>query len=147
MKQYVVGFLFTPDNQRVVLIEKHNPAWQRGLYNGVGGKIEAGETPLEAMIREFEEEAGVKTQANDWRHIARILRPGDYDLSVFAGHSALALEAKTVERELIALLPVDALPAKLMPNLKWLIPMALDEQLDISAPIQFQEVAGERTVA
>ena len=147
MKQYVVGFLFTRDNRRVVLIEKHNPAWQRGLYNGVGGKIETGETPLQAMIREFEEEAGVKTRSDDWRHLAQIHRPGDYDLSVFAAHSDLALEARTMERELVALLPVDELPAKLMPNLRWLIPMALDQQLDISAPIRFQEVAGERTVA
>lgn len=32
----------------------------KGLWNGVGGKIEAGETPLEGAIREIKEETGIE---------------------------------------------------------------------------------------
>ena len=61
MQEYVVGFLFDEDARRyhktghgnVVLIEKNRPAWQAGRLNGVGGHIEIGETPDEAISREF----------------------------------------------------------------------------------------------
>ncbi|WP_164969449.1 hypothetical protein [Halarcobacter ebronensis] len=53
MKHYVTGFLFTKDFKHVVLIKKLNPEWQRGLFNGVGGKVEENEKPCDAMSREF----------------------------------------------------------------------------------------------
>lgn len=56
---YVAGFLFESDLQRVLLRLKSRPAWQRGKLNGIGGKIEPGETPWLAMQREGREEASV----------------------------------------------------------------------------------------
>jgi 8-oxo-dGTP diphosphatase len=56
MIRYSAGFLFSKDYKQVLLIKKEKPDWQRGLYNGVGGKVEPGETELNCMIREFEEE-------------------------------------------------------------------------------------------
>ncbi len=44
-KHYVVTFLFTPDLQKVWLIEKQKPEWQKGCLNGIGGKIEDYEAP------------------------------------------------------------------------------------------------------
>jgi 8-oxo-dGTP diphosphatase len=43
---------------QLVLIEKQRPEWQAGKCNGVGGKIEPGETDHDAMVREFREETG-----------------------------------------------------------------------------------------
>ena len=62
---YVAGFTFSENDTDVLLIEKQNPAWQRGFLNAVGGKIEPGEQPLEAMTREFKEETGVRTKSSD----------------------------------------------------------------------------------
>jgi 8-oxo-dGTP diphosphatase len=45
MQTYACGFLFSLDRTRVLLIRKRRPAWQAGRLNGVGGKIEPGETP------------------------------------------------------------------------------------------------------
>src|SRR5436309_3669493 len=76
MQGYVCGFLFSPDRRRVLLIRKRRPAWQAGRLNGVGGKIEPGEGPGQAMRREFREEAGldvadwqpaVELTGSDWR--------------------------------------------------------------------------------
>ena len=53
MITYVTGFLFSSDRDRVVLIEKLSPAWQRGLFNGVGGKIEANELPMKQFVGSF----------------------------------------------------------------------------------------------
>src|SRR4051794_18101042 len=67
VQQYVCGFLFSPDRSRVLLIRKRRPAWQAGKLNGVGGKLEPGETPLQAMRREFREEAGIELP--EWQHV------------------------------------------------------------------------------
>ena len=65
MRGYVCGFFFSPDRGRVLLIRKRRPAWQVGRLNGVGGKIEPGESPAQAMCREFREEAGL--DVGDWQ--------------------------------------------------------------------------------
>ena len=54
-KGYVLGFMFSPDMERILLMRKNRPEFQAGKFNGIGGKIEGTETPLQAMIREFEE--------------------------------------------------------------------------------------------
>jgi len=68
-KQYVVGFAFDNNRERVALILKQRPNWQRGRLNGVGGKVEPGEKFLDAMVREFQEETGYVTKSEDWDHI------------------------------------------------------------------------------
>lgn len=66
MNHYVLGIAFSQNLLGTVLIRKSKPSWQVGHYNGVGGRIEAGETPASAMVREFEEETSVVTQLDDW---------------------------------------------------------------------------------
>lgn len=66
MMRYVLGFAFTA-NGRVALIQKQKPAWQAGRWNGIGGKIEEGESPVQAMAREFREETGVDIPTSRWR--------------------------------------------------------------------------------
>ena len=67
---YVLGFLFDIAGESVVLIQKTKPAWQAGRFNAVGGKIEAGELPSQAMQREFKEEAGLDIGV--WEHTATL---------------------------------------------------------------------------
>jgi 8-oxo-dGTP diphosphatase len=59
MDRFVVGFPFNEDATVILLVRKLRPKWQEGLLNGIGGKIEAGETPREAMLRESKEETGL----------------------------------------------------------------------------------------
>jgi 8-oxo-dGTP pyrophosphatase MutT (NUDIX family) len=63
---YVVGFAF--DGLKTVMIRKKRPAWQYDSLNGVGGKMEPGETPTKAMEREFWEETGYSISHFDWKH-------------------------------------------------------------------------------
>jgi len=65
-KSYVCGFAFSEGGKFVYLIEKNRPAWQVGCLNGIGGGVDEGEEPIQAIVREFEEEAGVPTQQSDW---------------------------------------------------------------------------------
>jgi 8-oxo-dGTP diphosphatase len=43
-----------------------------GKYNGFGGKLQTGETPEDAAIRELEEESGLKVLVSDLQHTALI---------------------------------------------------------------------------
>jgi len=147
VKKYVTGFLFSSDASKVVLIKKINPPWQKGLFNGVGGKIEEGELSIDAMVREFEEEAGVVIAKELWCCYVKIHRPHCYDLEVYFARSDLAFEARTIEREQIHLFDTHRLPKNLIPNLQWLIPMALDKEADFTNPVLIQEVDAPRTVA
>jgi 8-oxo-dGTP diphosphatase len=83
MDRYVVGFAFNPSKTHVLLIEKTHPEWQRGKWNGIGGHIEEGELPLEAMIREAREETAID---DDFRwELYATMRGEDFVCFVFAG--------------------------------------------------------------
>ena len=62
--QYVLGFI--TDGHRVLLIKKNRPENQVGLYNGIGGKVNDNELPLDAMIRESKEETNLDGAVGDF---------------------------------------------------------------------------------
>lgn len=72
MITFVMGLPFTADGHELALIRKDKPAWMAGLLNGPGGHIEAGETPIEALLRELREECNIQEPVTSWREIARM---------------------------------------------------------------------------
>jgi 8-oxo-dGTP diphosphatase len=146
---YVVGLLFNERNYDVVLINKLHPEWQKGKYNGVGGKIERKnqnhtcydiicdvsgfdpcccpyESPFEAMRREFCEEAGLDIET--WKEFA-ILKDG-YNFELHCFYTYMDFETfytavtKTDEHiKFCTQEDLDWLP--LITNLRWMIPMAM----------------------
>lgn len=150
--KYVCGFLFDSTLQNVALILKNRgPANMAGHLNGIGGKIERGESPRSAQSREFFEETGVMVPLHDWNcfHTERYYtdttqdRPTDPVVYFMAAKSLDAHLVRTMEDEMVELygavpellsLSVDkyGLPEYLrgevappMYNLGYLIPMAL----------------------
>jgi 8-oxo-dGTP diphosphatase len=127
--EYVLGFCFSNDKQSVVLIGKEKPTWQKGLLNGVGGKVEVDDkVPNRAMIREFAEETGVKTKANDWHNFANMVGD-DWKVWCYSLVSQEAYEAVTTltSEKIYKMAIKDLDPKKCVSNLAWLIPMGLDE--------------------
>lgn len=127
---YVVGLVFNKERKKIVLIQKHNPEWQAGLLNGVGGKMEEGEFYLDAMTREFEEEAGVKTIPSSWEHIALGEYPKKNSRVFFMKmfDDRVYNQARTMEIEPISKFWISQLPDYPMVNdLRWLIPLAINE--------------------
>lgn len=140
MVDYVTGFMLSGDGHRVVLIRKRQPRWQQGRLNGVGGKIEPGETPAEAMVREFFEETGVRTEPVAWQPFAELDESGLARVHFFFCRNDVALAAvRTVEAEPVEVHPVQLLPDDVLHNLRWLIPMALDPQLVFNQPVRLVE--------
>lgn len=134
MTEYVCGFMV--EGGVVALIRKKRPAWQAGRLNGIGGHIEPGETPAEAMAREFREETGLATQPGQWIH--RVTVTGDvWKVYFFLAYGpTAALVTKTDE-------PVEVVPLwnvpmlSIIPNLKWLIPLCL--QSNIRGPVEIHD--------
>lgn len=129
--KYVAGFMFNATKDAVALIRKSKPSWQKGLLNGVGGKIEDGETPEFAMMREFCEETGATTHPGEWRHYAR-LTGTDWCVELFTATGDIAA-LKSMEEEPIQLVLVKGITitrGDMVENLPWLIAAALDHMAD-----------------
>jgi len=123
-QHFVCGFLFTPDRTKVLLIRKRRPTWQAGKLNGVGGKIEAfDESPLAAMVREFREEAGLLIP--DWREVLTLTAP-DWHTHFYRAFGDVAA-ARAITDEQLEVHPARALPPDTIPNLRWMIPLMLDD--------------------
>ena len=139
-KSMVLGFLFSEKETRVALIQKQKPEWQKGYLNGIGGKVEQGESPYYAMGREFCEETGLLFE--EWSHCLTFTCDGG-TVFVFRGHTDIRnLDAidchKSEGGEIIEVCKVsniadNFLDAKPLDNLYWMIPLLLD---NIKFPIQ-----------
>ena len=131
---YVCGFAFCRNKSIVILIEKKRPDWQAGKLNGIGGKMEPNEHPAEAMAREFEEETAVKTRPEDWHMYGLLDNPGWRGIvSFFRCDLTFEQEValRTATDEIVRRVPVAAIQqANVMPNLNWLIPLALDNDVE-----------------
>lgn len=138
-KRYVVGFMFNFTEDAVLLIRKTHPEWQSGRLNGVGGEIEVGESALEAMTREFLEEVGI--HHSSWKQFCVLGDARQWQIHFF---SAVGMIGKAVQRtdEAPEIHPVAALPLDTIPNLRWLIPMALTMKLERVEGFSITEVAG-----
>jgi 8-oxo-dGTP diphosphatase len=72
--EVVAAVLMSRDGQHFVLACRPEGKVYAGYWEFPGGKIEAGETPLQALTRELQEELGIHvTEANPW-----IVRDFDY---------------------------------------------------------------------
>lgn len=135
VQNYVLGFIFSEDKKQIALIRKDRPTWQAGFLNGVGGKIENEESPIEAMVRECKEETTQTIQSEDWKEFAEF--GGDWGNvicfhAVFSDLSLLVCE----ESENIEVIEVSNIQnEKTSPNIDYLILMALSNNL-LSANIR-----------
>lgn len=129
MTRYVVGFLFSEHDSVVALLRKSHPRWQAGRLNGIGGKIEAGETSVAAMTREFLEET-TATESPEWT-LRVTLRGPDWQVEFFSAHMDVGKLRRLRGRgdEPVCVVPVGYLPTDTIPNLRWLIPLALDRDI------------------
>ena len=122
MQAYTLGFLFSKDGNVVWLIRKKRPTWQAGLLNGVGGHIEKDESAIDAMIREFKEEAGLSIA--DWNHFCTISDDINYECYCYLAFSDEMPKTETEEE--IVWYPTNCLPKDVVFNLHWMVPMALN---------------------
>lgn len=126
---YVVGFVFSPDRRKVLLIRKKRPNWQKGKLNGIGGHIIEDEKPVEAMCRTAKKEADIDLPEEYWKRFA-FINSTEFDLHCFRTFTNQIDLAETKTDEHLVKLTLDILnPEELIYNVNWLIPLALDTTL------------------
>ena len=65
-KQSVAGVLFDLDDRRCLIAQRKSGGALGGKWEFPGGKVEAGESDREALVREYEEELGVPITVGDF---------------------------------------------------------------------------------
>lgn len=112
----VVGII--TDNEEILLLKKNNPDWQKGLYNGIGGKVELNTTPLETIIKKCQEELGVNIL--NWIELdSEITSSGIeivYFLTTLNEGEIKKLQSQTDERA--ELFSINNLPTNILQDLK-----------------------------
>ena len=139
MYSYVLALLFTADRREIVLMEKTRPAWQQGRVNALGGKLRAGESAEDAARREVREEAGVDVAV--WDPVL-VWHDAQYTMHVVRAFDDAALRAHTAEDQRVFRAPVDELPAHVIDNLRWLVPLALDRQVALPIDVRSASPTG-----
>ena len=71
----VETLLYIVKGDEVLLIEKKR-GLGKGFYNGVGGKVEDGETPIKTAVRECIEEIGVEPINPTWMGVLEFYNDG-----------------------------------------------------------------------
>jgi 8-oxo-dGTP diphosphatase len=154
MRRYVLGFVFDLEYRDVLLIQKARPAWQAGRLNGLGGKMEEGETSYQAMERELAEETAGRLGRVTLASFGRLrggvdARTGKNAWEVWlfhgrAGGDIVGLTGIEVDGEVIQVVPRLDLPNwPVVPNVRYLVPMAHNHArgLDRAAFVDVVEVA------
>lgn len=133
---YVCGFVMNQIGF-VLLLEKNRPTWQAGRLNGVGGKVDRDEEPADAMLREWKEETRLDWSPT-WHHFAT-QRGTDYEVAFYRARVQDPLGHYIGRRndvgERFELHRLDSLlahePHRLIPNLRWLLPLAFHDPVDL----------------
>lgn len=143
---YVAGFLFSENLKNVALIHKQKPAWQRGKLNAIGGKIQSGESADDAMRREFREETGLDIA--DWKRFCVLRGDSESDWRVYFYFAVGDVnKVQSMESEIVRNFVVNSIlcnyQISIIPNLRFLIPMALSfaKGLENCSAFQIVEVS------
>jgi hypothetical protein len=137
-KEYVVGFLTygAGPNLMVALQMKNNPAmpWMVGRWNGVGGAVEGrpeyDEGLEDWMECEFREATGMASIARDWKIRASLEWPDVQVVHVLHCQVPSWVELPEFRaEEPVQWFRVDALPAYVLDDVRWLLPLCLDDRV------------------
>ena len=145
--EYVVGFMIQPEKEQVLFILKNRPAFQKGKWNGVGGKVERGEHPRQAMVREFREETGVDTPPWSWEHTVSLGVRNDYVVHYYRSFVTEFPVYQTVTDEQVSVWDIDDVyttdhtnidrignwtkvyDCPTLPNMRWILAMQLSQHI------------------
>lgn len=143
MIKYVVGFIFSEDGKDVLLIRKTHPDWQKGRLNGIGGKADHWveeteqtrrhiETPYAAMIRECEEETGLKI--DKWQNFLTCIDSKEaIELYCFRTFTNAIHKAQSITDEHVSVINAELasnLSAQsVIGNIRFILRMAMDKNI------------------
>ncbi len=127
MKHYTLGFVFNSELNEVLLIHKNRPEWQKGKINGPGGKVEPDEEPKACISREIREETGLSIPIHEWTAVGE-MNHVEWNVQLFAvSYKGKKYDVQSLTDEKLEWFPTEKIPANVIPNLHWLIPLCKDK--------------------
>ena len=124
-KIIAASYLVLMRDDEVLLLRRFNTGYQDGRYSLPAGHVEAGETALEAVIRETKEESNIVLRKEDVRMAHLMHRVSDLDASVrldiffvaehYAGTVAIGEPDKCDD---LSWFPIDQLPENTIPYVR-----------------------------
>lgn len=116
------------DNDKVLLVMKDRPQWQKGLFNLVGGRVEEGESFRKAAVRELKEESGYEVLEEDLT-LAGVIYGREERIFCFNAKVDASEEVKPrpEETEKVAWYPWRLIKEdrRLMPSLRLVLPLMM----------------------
>lgn len=73
--KYTLGFVYCAETEQVLFLNRQKLPWM-GRWNGVGGKLDPEESPLECIVRETLEETGLQVSLYKDKGVLRWVRDG-----------------------------------------------------------------------
>lgn len=129
-----LGFIYTPDFSKVLLITKQKPVFHKDKINGLGGKCETGESSLDCIVREVKEEADILIESKHWIQIGSI-HWTEWHVEVFAAiYTGIISNIKSLTECEVAWYDTKKLPKNIISNLSWLVPLGIDVLTEKTAP-------------
>lgn len=134
MQDYVIVFarsrdsFVLPDHMPILVVAKLKPAWQVGKLNLVGGKIEPGEGPWFAAVRELKEETGLAPNSGDDVQLMGEITGKEWHIwcySIKVPHTALSPQDGETEKVFWMNWKELRDDPRLIPNLKVIIPLMI----------------------
>lgn len=101
MKDTVSTILLSSDNCFILQQRDDKPDIKySGMVMNFGGSIEQGEEPIDAIVREVEEELGIRLLKEDFSYLKKRMHKNHFDTSE---HFAYLFIAKNINRNLLVL--------------------------------------------
>ena len=85
MNKYIATVCFFIKDRHVLLVEAEYPDGHR-VWNGIGGKVDDNETPVQGLLREIGEETKIQVLEQDIVK-ADVITEGNFELHVFITHT------------------------------------------------------------
>ncbi|QKF59011.1 NUDIX domain-containing protein [Aliarcobacter lanthieri] len=106
------------DGKKILLLRKNNPDWQRGLYNGIGGKIDIDSTPIDTIIKISKEEIGLDIL--NWNELETIILDNGIELTYLLSlvDEEQIKKAKSLTDERLEIFNIDKLPRNIIKDFK-----------------------------
>ena len=131
MEKCTIGIVLNITMDRVILIFKDHPDWQKGKYNFPGGHYEDGETAEACISREFNEETDILIPESNWMHVGKIKdRRNSFIVDILVAYKSDSFMPIATTSEPPSWQWINDLPLDIIPNVEWLIAFAKDATHD-----------------